>query len=170
MVKFVIEEGQERLRELQNWGTLFDTQQKELHLTKEGGHSEKRIVHYKDQTGLQIQEALIKKIQSFANVRCLENHILVDLITDHHTKTNHQKCYGAYVISKEKEEILTIGSKVTILSTGVLDSSTITLPIQVELLEMDSEQPTVHASKLKGCLMSNFTLRLWCPDSIAVLF
>ena len=118
VVKFVIEEGQERLRELQNWGTLFDTQQKELHLTKEGGHSEKRIVHYKDQTGLQIQEALIKKIQSFSNVRCLENHVLVDLITDHHTKTNHQKCYGAYVISKEKEEILTIGSKATILSTG----------------------------------------------------
>ncbi|CAI8217259.1 MAG: L-aspartate oxidase [Flavobacteriaceae bacterium] len=118
VVQFVIEEGHQRLKELQEWGTQFDTLKEELHLTKEGGHSEKRIVHYKDQTGLQIQEALIKKIKSFPNVRCLENHVLVDLITDHHTKTKNKKCYGAYVISKEKEEIITIGSKATILTTG----------------------------------------------------
>ena len=118
IVKFVVEEGQKRLQELQDWGTQFDTQQQKLHLTKEGGHSEKRIVHYKDQTGQQIQEALIKKVKAFPNVKCLENHVLVDLITDHHTQTAHKKCYGAYVISKKKEEILTIGSKITVLSTG----------------------------------------------------
>ena len=65
VVQFVIEEGHQRLKELQEWGTQFDTLKEELHLTKEGGHSEKRIVHYKDQTGLQIQEALIKKIKIF---------------------------------------------------------------------------------------------------------
>ena len=118
IVKFVVEEGHERLQELQEWGTQFDTQQQKLHLTKEGGHSEKRIVHYKDQTGQQIQEALINKVKAFPNVKCLENHVLVDLITDHHTQTAHKKCYGAYVISKQKEEILTIGSKITVLSTG----------------------------------------------------
>lgn len=118
VVEFVIEEGHERLKELQHWGAQFDTKKKKLHLTKEGGHSEKRIVHYKDQTGLQIQQALIKKIKTFPNVRCLENHVLVDLITDHHTKTENKKCYGAYVISKEKEEIITIGSKATVLTTG----------------------------------------------------
>ena len=118
VVKFVIQEGKDRLEELQKWGAQFDTQKEKLHLTKEGGHSEKRIVHYKDHTGLEIQNALIRKIRSLPNVSCMENHVLVDLITDHHTKTHHKKCYGAYVISKEKEEIITIGSPVTILSTG----------------------------------------------------
>lgn len=61
VVKFVIQEGKDRLEELQKWGAQFDTQKEKLHLTKEGGHSEKRIVHYKDQTGLEIQNAFYAK-------------------------------------------------------------------------------------------------------------
>ena len=118
VVKFVVEEGHERLQELIGWGTQFDTQDNLLHLAKEGGHSEKRIVHYKDSTGQQIQDALIAKIRTFPNIRLLENHSLVDLITDHHTKTNFKRCYGAYVISKAQEEIIKISAKITVLSTG----------------------------------------------------
>lgn len=118
VVKFVVEEGHNRLEELIAWGTQFDTKANGLHLAKEGGHSEKRIVHYKDKTGSQIQEALIKKVATFDNIKLLENHILVDLITDHHTKTNYQRCYGAYVISKQQSEIIKISSKITVLSTG----------------------------------------------------
>ena len=57
VVEFVVKEGQERLQELIDWGTHFDKQKNGLHLTKEGGHSEKRIVHHKDKTGLEIQQA-----------------------------------------------------------------------------------------------------------------
>lgn len=118
VVRFVVEEGQARLLELMQWGTSFDTNDEKLHLAKEGGHSEKRIVHYKDQTGLQIQQTLIDKVKGFTNIRLLENHTLVDLITDHHTKTQNGRCYGAYVIAKEKAEILTIAAQITVLSTG----------------------------------------------------
>ena len=118
VVKFVIEEGQERLQELMDWGTNFDKKKQGLHLTKEGGHSENRIVHYKDSTGLEIQESLIRKIKTFANISLLENHTLVDLITDHHTGSNNKRCYGAYVISNLEQEIVRISSKITILSTG----------------------------------------------------
>jgi len=118
VVKFVVKEGHERLAELIAWGTQFDTKSNELHLAKEGGHSEKRIVHYKDKTGSQIQEALINKVRSFDNISLLEDHVLVDLITDHHTKTNFKRCYGAYVISKTKAEIIKISAKITVLSTG----------------------------------------------------
>lgn len=118
VVKFVIEEGQERLQELMDWGTNFDKKEQGLHLTKEGGHSENRIVHYKDSTGLEIQESLIRKIKTFANISLLENHTLVDLITDHHTGSNNKRCYGAYVISNLEQEIVRISSKITILSTG----------------------------------------------------
>ena len=118
VVKFVVEEGKDRLKELMNWGTQFDTQQENLHLVKEGGHSEKRVVHYKDHTGLHIQQALVNKIKSFPNIKILENHTLVDLITDHHSTQKHDRCYGAYVISREEESILKISAKITVLCTG----------------------------------------------------
>ena len=71
------------------------------------------MVHYKDHTGLHIQQALINKIKSFPNIKILENHTLVDLITDHHSSKKSNRCYGAYVISKEKESILKINAKIT---------------------------------------------------------
>lgn len=118
VVKFVVEEANERLDELIQWGAAFDKNKEQFDLGIEGGHSEKRIVHYKDQTGKQIQEVLTAKVKSFPNVIILENHTLVDLITDHHSKSKMKRCYGAYVISQEKEEIIKICAKITVLSTG----------------------------------------------------
>jgi len=118
VVKFVVEEANKRLDELIKWGTAFDKKEEQLDLGIEGGHSEKRIVHYKDQTGKQIQEVLTAKVKSFSNITILENHTLVDLITDHHSKSKMNRCYGAYIISQEEEEIIKIGAKITILSTG----------------------------------------------------
>jgi L-aspartate oxidase len=118
VVKFVIEEGHDRVKELINWGAQFDRNKKQLDLAKEAGHSEKRIVHYKDQTGLHIQEALIEKIKTYPNIELLERHTLVDLITDHHSKEKAGRCYGAYVISQEEEKIIKITAKITVLSTG----------------------------------------------------
>ncbi len=118
VVKFVVKEGHERLQELIDWGTHFDKQKNGLHLTQEGGHSEKRIVHHKDKTGLEIQKSLIKKIKTFSNISLLENHTLVDLITDHHSGSNYKRCYGAYVIFNLEQEIIKISAQITVLSTG----------------------------------------------------
>lgn len=118
VVKFVIEEGHDRVQELIQWGTQFDKTKEHLDLAQEAGHSEKRIVHYQDQTGQHIQEALIAKIKTFPNIQLLERHTLVDLITDHHTEEKLKRCYGAYVISQEEEKIIKITSKITVLSTG----------------------------------------------------
>lgn len=118
VVKFVIEEGYDRVRELMAWGAQFDKKRKQLDLAKEAGHSEKRIVHYKDQTGQHIQEALIAKIKNYPNIELLEQHTLVDLITDHHSAEKANRCYGAYVISQKEELIKKITAKITVLSTG----------------------------------------------------
>ena len=118
VVKFVIEEGHERLTELMNWGAQFDKKETKLDLAKEAGHSENRIVHYKDQTGQHIQEALIEKIKTYPNIELLEQHTLVDLITDHHSIKKENRCYGAYVISQKEEKIIKITAKITVLSTG----------------------------------------------------
>ena len=121
VIDFVIREGNDRLNELINWGTQFDQKENNLlDLTREGGHSEKRIVHFKDHSGAEIQRALIEKIKEFDNIEYFENHILVDLITDHHTKSNHHRCYGAYIISTLDEEIIKITAQITVLTTGGL--------------------------------------------------
>ncbi|MGB2397637.1 MAG: L-aspartate oxidase, partial [Flavobacteriaceae bacterium] len=118
VVRFVVKEGKNRLDELIGWGTKFDTYNNQLHLSKEGGHSERRIVHYKDKTGQEIQKALIRKIKRFDNITLLEAHTLVDLITDHHHDSVYHKCYGAYIISNVKQEIIKITAQLTVLSTG----------------------------------------------------
>jgi L-aspartate oxidase len=82
VIDFVIREGNDRLNELIDWGTQFDKKENNrLDLAKEGGHSEKRIVHFKDHSGAEIQRALIQKVKEFQNIQYFENHILVDLIT-----------------------------------------------------------------------------------------
>ena len=121
VIDFVIREGNERLQELIDWGTQFDlNENNRLALTKEGGHSEKRIVHYKDHSGAEIQRALIEKIKEYDSIHFFEHHVLVDLITNHHTGTKDKACYGAYVISSIDKQIINISAKITVLSTGGL--------------------------------------------------
>lgn len=129
VVSFVVSEGPERLEELVSWGTHFDLAAKAqnsaspFHLGKEGGHSAKRIVHFKDRSGYEIQQSLIAKVKSLPNVRILEDHTLVDLITNHHiglatTSTgfaegqNHQDLENAPVSESEnppKDKVLDSG-------------------------------------------------------------
>ena len=119
VVDFVVREGPLRVQELIDWGADFDKSGASLHLGKEGGHSAKRIVHHKDQSGLHIQNALIAKARAHDNIQFFENYSLVDLITDHHLQgEKHGRCYGAYVISIKDEEIIKITSQLTVLSTG----------------------------------------------------
>jgi len=119
VVSLVVKEGPDRLEELLNWGTEFDQEGEGFHLGKEGGHTAKRIVHYKDKSGHQIQEALIKKIKSIPQITILENHTLVNLITDHQLdQGSERRCYGAYVISSKDQRIVKIVAGITVLSTG----------------------------------------------------
>lgn len=122
VVNHVVKEGPSRLRQLIAWGTRFDEiegSHRQFELGKEGGHSAHRIVHHKDRSGHEIQQSLINQLETFSNIVLLENHILVDLITDHHhSQEPLKRCYGAYVLSKESLLILKINAQVTVLSTG----------------------------------------------------
>ena len=103
------------------WGAEFDrlSDDAALELGKEGGHNAHRIVHHKDRSGFEIQRALIERLQTLSNISLLENHTLVDLITDHHhDQAPKQACYGAYVISLESLSVIKINAQVTVLSTG----------------------------------------------------
>ncbi|MDG2252830.1 MAG: L-aspartate oxidase [Methylophilaceae bacterium] len=123
VVSFVANRSQEALKWLAEIGVDFTKDQikNDLHLTKEGGHSYRRVAHVADATGRAVQNVLINKIKEHPNVTIFEDHIAVDLITSNkiEVKTNHKNsCLGAYVLENKTGNILTFSSKITILATG----------------------------------------------------
>jgi L-aspartate oxidase len=124
VVEMVVREGPERVKELIEWGTKFDQHDGKYDLGREGGHSENRILHYKDLTGWEIQRALLNKVQQFSNVHLHEQIYAIDLITQHHLGYNVTRvtsditCYGAYIQDKSKNEIEKILARITVVATG----------------------------------------------------
>lgn len=113
VVKMVITEGPKRLKELIEWGAKFDkNNQGALDLGKEGGHSENRVVHHKDQTGQEIQRAILSQVHQKENITVLDYHLAIDLITE------NNNCLGAYVLDQKTKEVLTFQSDFTLLATG----------------------------------------------------
>lgn len=125
IVRITITESTDRVKELIEWGTHFDKEDSGKYaLAREGGHSEKRVLHFQDKTGAEIQRALIEKVKQHPNIELLENHFSIDLITQHHlgkiVRRSHGDvaCYGAYVLEPKTGEIKTILAKTTMISTG----------------------------------------------------
>jgi L-aspartate oxidase len=125
IVDIVVQEGPERVREIIEWGVRFDKDDRERYaLGREGGHSEKRILHYKDLTGWEIQRALTSKAGQYENIAVLEHYFAVDLITQHHLGymvtrlTPDIECFGAYALDSKTGGIDTILSKTTVVTAG----------------------------------------------------
>jgi len=122
----VVTEGPSRVKEIIEWGTRFDKSKSDLayDLGMEGGHSEHRILHYKDLSGAEIQRALLEKANSFPNITIREHYYAINLITQHHlgyslTRVNTAiECYGAYVLNKATHAIETWIARATIVATG----------------------------------------------------
>lgn len=126
IVDIVVEEGPQRVQDIIDWGARFDKApgEDEYDLGREGGHSENRILHYKDLTGWEIQRALLDKAKSLDNIEIYQHYFAVDLLTQHHLGYTVTRllpgiqCYGAYALNKETYEIETFLAKVTIVATG----------------------------------------------------
>ena len=92
------------------------------HLTREGGHSHRRIIHAADATGHAVQKTLAEQVLSHPNITVLEDHIAVDLITSRKAgigaPQDNAECLGAYVLDNMTGKVMTIGSQQTILATG----------------------------------------------------
>ena len=121
-VKIVVTEGPERIKELIAYGTQFDKEDNgEYNLTREGGHSEKRILHYKDITGKEIERALLESIRAEPNIEILTHYFAVDIITQHHLgdKSLHDvTCFGVYALDINTGQTETILAKLTVMATG----------------------------------------------------
>ncbi len=125
VVKMVVKEAPSQIEELIRWGTNFDRgKDGNYNLVKEGGHSEKRILHHKDQTGHEIQRALSEKARMHPNIDVFENFFAIDLITQHHLgervkrQFSNIECYGTYALDIKNNTVLTFLSKITLVATG----------------------------------------------------
>ncbi len=125
IVNITISESTERVKELIEWGVDFDkTSSGRYDLAKEGGHSEFRVLHHKDATGLEIQDKLYLAAKQHPNIKILENYFAIEIITQHHLgeiitrRSKNIECFGAYALNFNTKKIDTILSKVTMLATG----------------------------------------------------
>jgi len=123
-VRFVVERGRRAVEWLVAQGVPFtrdDDNEEELHLTREGGHSHRRIAHAADATGSAVQKTLVERVKNHPNIKVLEWHIGVDLITNRKHLGEvlaPNRVWGAYVLDIKGGRVEAIGAKHTLLATG----------------------------------------------------
>jgi L-aspartate oxidase len=128
VVRMVVENGPERIRELVDLGAQFNLDGEgkyDFSLGREGGHSQNRIIHARDLTGKEIEDVLVSNVEQHENITILENRVAVNLITYSTSvrsglvRTQHENiCCGAYVLDNNTGEVETVAAKVTLLATG----------------------------------------------------
>lgn len=132
-VEKVVREAPRQIKELITWGVNFDKDEKgNFDLHREGGHSEFRILHHKDNTGAEIQISLIEAIKRHPNITVFDHHFAVEILTQHHLGINVTRhtpdieCYGAYILELRTRKIHTFLSKVTLMATGGIGNAYLT--------------------------------------------
>jgi L-aspartate oxidase len=119
-VEFVIERAPGSIERLVELGVPFNTDEGDLHLTREGGHSHRRIVHVDDATGWAVQAALLKAAEENPNITLLPGRACVDLITGRHeaSYSGSGRVWGAYALNQQTGEVETYIARATILAAG----------------------------------------------------
>ncbi|MGN1214345.1 MAG: L-aspartate oxidase [Bacteroidaceae bacterium] len=124
-VEQVVKNAPAGIERLVGWGVNFDRKEDgSFDLHREGGHSEFRILHHADDSGYEIQRGLIEAVRKHPDIKVLENHFAVEIITQHHLgvevnrHTPDIECYGAYILDPDTGKVDTFLSKVTLLATG----------------------------------------------------
>lgn len=122
VVRRVVEAAPAALRWLIDQGAPFDLEGGSYHLTREGGHSRRRILHARDATGRAVQDTLLAQLQQRSNVTLLSQHIAIDLITDRQlgreTGAGGNSVHGAYVLDTASGAVETISAGFTVLASG----------------------------------------------------
>ena len=119
--RFVVEHGRAAIDWLIEEGVLFtrdETSTLGYHLTREGGHSQRRVIHVADATGSAVQETLTQKVRRHPNISVFERHIGIDLITGAKIRQPQHGCLGAYVLDIDGDRVLTFSAAQTVLATG----------------------------------------------------
>ncbi|MEO5671355.1 MAG: L-aspartate oxidase [Ramlibacter sp.] len=117
--RFVVEHAPESIAWLRRLGVAFSQEHGQLHLTREGGHSARRIVHATDATGAAVQQTMIEHVRRTPNITVFEHHTLVDLITNRKLgMEGAATCLGLYALDGATDEVITFRAPQTIMATG----------------------------------------------------
>ncbi len=116
--RFVVEHGRQAIDWLIAQGVPFTRSASGYHLTREGGHSHRRVIHVADATGAAVQETLNGKVIAHPNITVFERHIVVDLITGAKLGLRNDRCWGAYVLDLDRDEVITLAASNTVVATG----------------------------------------------------
>ena len=116
--RFVVENAPESIAWLRSLGVPFTLEGEQLHLTREGGHSARRIAHVTDATGAAVQRTLIEVVRATPGITVFEQHTLVDVITSAKLGLSGQRCLGLYALDQATDEVVTFRAPQTILATG----------------------------------------------------
>lgn len=124
-IKYTVEHGPENIRWMQELGVPFSSEifksgKRELHLTREGGHTHRRVVHAADATGKAISDTLENHARHHDNISFYEDHIAVDLITTEKlgNEDTPNTCVGAYILNKKSDRVETFKARFVVLATG----------------------------------------------------
>lgn len=119
-VEFVIERAPAVIDRLADLGVPFDREGADLHLTREGGHSHRRIVHVHDATGWAVEAALLKAAEENPNITLLPDHACIDLITGRHEArySGSGRVWGAYALDTRSGRVKACTARATIMAAG----------------------------------------------------
>ncbi|MGD2073589.1 MAG: L-aspartate oxidase [Gammaproteobacteria bacterium] len=121
-VRYTVEHGPEAVQWLVDMGVAFTRQKtngdNNFHLTREGGHQHRRVIHAADATGRAVQTSLIDTARGRDNIDLFEQHIAVDLITGKRVGKSANRCVGAYVLDRGKGRVEVFRARFVVLATG----------------------------------------------------
>lgn len=122
VVRALLAEGADRIRELEAWGVRFERRagrEEEYDLGQEGGHSRRRVLHAGDMTGREIIRALVQQAEACPNIEIRPELMAIDLVTTGWLRrSGANRCVGAYLLDRRSGEVLAIRAGHTVLATG----------------------------------------------------
>ncbi len=118
-VEFVVRNGPDVIQWLIDQGTEFTRENEQYHLTREGGHAHRRIIHAADATGHAVHETLASRCDRHANISLYESHVAIDLITSRKLGLpGTNRCLGLYALNIDNGEVITFKAGRVVLATG----------------------------------------------------
>ena len=121
-VRYTVSHSKENIQWLIDSGVAFTRQQPnqsgEYHLTQEGGHQHRRVIHAADATGKALETTLVGLVKNHPNIRIFEHHIAIDLITAHKLGHAQQACHGVYALDRQTSHVRVFRAPCTVLATG----------------------------------------------------
>jgi len=119
VVRFVIKQAREQIHWLESLSMPFSRNEEgDLHLTREGGHSERRVVHAADRTGKALSDTLINAVYARPNITVKTRHLAIDLVTTQRLGADDNRCIGAYVLDRDTDRVFPIQARFVVLATG----------------------------------------------------